>query len=104
MPHATAAAAPPDEPPLVFERSYGLRVAPNTLLKVCDPAPNSGVLVLPSVIAPAARNRSTMRWSCVGTWSAYTREPSVVRMPFVATRSLYAIGSPASGPGVAVRR
>ena len=35
-------------------RSYGLSVAPKTGLKVCEPAPNSGVLVLPMVIAPAA--------------------------------------------------
>jgi hypothetical protein len=70
MPLATAAAAPPDEPPLVFAGSYGLRVAPKTLLNVCEPAPNSGVLVLPSVIAPAACKRSTIRWFSVGTWLA----------------------------------
>src|SRR6267142_1865948 len=44
MPQATATAAPPEEPPQVFERSYGLRVAPNTALKVWLPAPNSGLL------------------------------------------------------------
>src|SRR5438552_8082044 len=60
MPQATATAAPPEEPPQVFERSYGLRVAPNTALKVWLPAPNSGVLVLPRVMAPAAESRSTM--------------------------------------------
>ena len=70
MPQATAAAAPPEEPPEVLARSYGLRVAPNTLLKVWLPAPNSGVLVLPIVIAPAAPSRSTMTWSSCGTWSA----------------------------------
>jgi hypothetical protein len=66
---ATAAAAPPLLPPHVLVTSYGLRVAPNTGLKVCDPAPNSGVLVLPIVIAPAARIRVTMSASRVGTWS-----------------------------------
>ena len=60
MPLATATAAPPEEPPQVFDRSYGLRVAPNTLLNVCEPAPNSGVLVLPMRIAPAAFRRSAM--------------------------------------------
>ena len=30
------------------------------MLNVCEPAPNSGVLVLPSVIAPAARMRVTI--------------------------------------------
>ena len=28
-------------------------MAPKTVLNVCDPAPNSGVLVFPQVIAPA---------------------------------------------------
>ena len=49
IPAATAAAAPPLEPPGVFVRSYGLRVAPKTALNVCEPAPNSGVFVLPMI-------------------------------------------------------
>src|SRR5438094_8773390 len=67
MPQPTATAAPPDEPPQVFERSYGLRVAPKIARKVGLPAPNSGVLVLPMVIAPAAESRSTSTWSSAGT-------------------------------------
>src|SRR5258706_16409265 len=70
MPHATVTAAPPEEPPQVLDKSYGLRVGPNTALNVWLPAPNSGVLVLPRVIAPAAPRRSTSRWFSVGTWSA----------------------------------
>src|SRR5262245_58193211 len=66
---ATAVAAPPLLPPHVFVTSYGFRVAPNTVLKVCDPAPNSGVFVLPSVIAPAACILVTMSASFVGTLS-----------------------------------
>src|SRR5581483_2967716 len=54
---ASATAAPPLLPPHVFVRSYGLLVAPNTGLNVWDPAPNSGVFVLPMVIAPAAFRR-----------------------------------------------
>ena len=69
MPQASATAAPPLLPPQVFPRSYGLRVGPNTALNVCDPAPNSGVLVLPTVMAPAARMRVTMSASAVGTVS-----------------------------------
>jgi hypothetical protein len=69
MPLATAAAAPPEEPPGVRERSYGFKVWPKTLLKVLLPAPNSGVLVLPSVMAPAAFRRSTMSASSLGTLS-----------------------------------
>src|SRR5690349_12158328 len=67
MPHASATAAPPLLPPQVLLRSHGLRVAPNTALKVCEPAPNSGVLVLPSVIAPAFLSRSTISPSVSGT-------------------------------------
>ena len=44
-------------------------MAPNTALKVCDPAPNSGVFVLPTVMAPAARILVTMSASRVGTLS-----------------------------------
>src|SRR5271167_3935054 len=46
MPVASATAAPPEEPAADREVSQGLRVAPNTSLKVLAPAPNSGVLDL----------------------------------------------------------
>ena len=61
IPVATATAAPPLLPPHVLVTSYGFRVAPKTALNVWDPAPNSGVFVLPIVIAPASRKRSTIR-------------------------------------------
>ena len=70
MPVATATAAPPLEPPQVSAGFHGLRVAPNTALNVLPPAPNSGVLVLPTTIAPAALSRSTTRSSLSGTWSS----------------------------------
>src|SRR5262252_8055536 len=54
MPVATATAAPPLEPPQLSAVFQGLRVAPNTALQVLPPAPNSGVFVLPTTIAPAA--------------------------------------------------
>ena len=57
MPQATAAAAPPLLPPAVLSRLYGLRVTPNNGLKVWEPAPNSGVLVFPIMIAPACLRR-----------------------------------------------
>src|SRR5688500_12703153 len=69
IPHASATAAPPLLPPQVFVRSYGFRVAPNTSLNVCDPAPSSGVFVLPTVMAPAARMRVTISASRDGTVS-----------------------------------
>src|SRR5918995_3086573 len=75
IPHASATAPPPLLPPHVFVRSYGFRVAPNTVLNVCDPAPNSGVFVLPQVMAPAARIRVTMSASDAGTLSRKNGEP-----------------------------
>ena len=70
IPVATAAAAPPLLPPGVSRVSYGLRVAPNTGLNVCDPAPNSGVLVLPITTAPARLSSATCGASQAGTWEA----------------------------------
>src|ERR1700709_2716451 len=46
MPVASATAAPPEEPAAERDKSQGLRVPPNTSLKVLAPAPNSGVLDL----------------------------------------------------------
>jgi hypothetical protein len=69
MPHASATAAPPLEPPHVFVGSYGFSVRPKTSLNVWEPAPNSGVLLLPMVTAPAARRRSMISPSSCGTWS-----------------------------------
>src|SRR5262245_13429057 len=75
MPDARAAAAPPLLPPHVFDKSHGFFVAPKTGLKVCEPAPNSGVFVLPIVIAPAAWIRSTIRSFVCGTLSLNIGEP-----------------------------
>jgi hypothetical protein len=66
IPAASAAPAPPLLPPAERSGAHGLRVAPKTSLNVCDPAPNSGVLVLPTMIAPARRSRATSRLSAVG--------------------------------------
>src|ERR1700730_6342030 len=103
MPHARLTAAPPLLPPQVLLRSYGFLVAPKTALKVCEPAPNSGVFVLPTAIAPARLIRSTRIASCFGTLSLKTGDPKVVRMPAVSTRSLCATGSPCKGPTEAPR-
>src|SRR3712207_4032301 len=54
-PAASAAAAPPDDPPAESPCRYRLWVAPKRVLNVCDPAANSGTLVLPTRTAPAAR-------------------------------------------------
>ena len=69
MPQASATAAPPDDPAAERVGSKGLPVAPYTALRVLAPAANSGVLVLPTTMPPAARSRATMPASASGTWS-----------------------------------
>src|SRR5690242_7787750 len=66
---ANAAAEPPDEPPALSFGLNGLPVAPHTGLRLLEPAPNSGTLVLPTTTAPAARTRPTITLSHVGTKS-----------------------------------
>src|SRR4051812_29216149 len=51
-PVATDTAPPPVEPPEVSDVFQGLRVRPNTSLKVLPPAPNSGVFVFPITTPP----------------------------------------------------
>ena len=63
---ASAAAAPPDEPPALRDGSNGFLVVPYTRLNEWDPAPNSGVFVLPIGTAPAAAIRPTSRLSALG--------------------------------------
>ena len=58
-PAASAAAEPPDEPPGVRAPFHGFCVCPKTSLKVCDPAPSSGVLALATTTAPLVSRRST---------------------------------------------
>ena len=69
MPLVRAVAPPPLLPPAERPRFQGLQVAPNTVLKVCEPAPNSGTLLLPTMTAPAARMRATIRSSRSATAS-----------------------------------
>ena len=64
---ASATAEPPDEPPAFSIGLNGLPVAPHTGLRLLEPAPNSGTLVLPTTTAPAARTRPTMTLSWLGT-------------------------------------
>src|SRR5471032_289586 len=75
MPVATATAEPPDEPDGLNAGFHGLRVTPNTSLNVLAPAANSGVLVLPSTMAPATFRRRTASASSAGTLSLNSGEP-----------------------------
>src|SRR5580700_4139014 len=56
MPDATAAADPPDEPPVEWPVSHGLRAGGKLRGSVVTVVPSSGTLVRPSGTKPAARN------------------------------------------------
>src|SRR5438445_4093114 len=66
-PEAIAAASPPLEPPAERVRSQGLLVLPVSKLLLSQAIRNSGVLVLPRRIAPAAFRRATSAASCRAT-------------------------------------
>jgi len=80
-PAATAAAAPPLDPPGVKSVFQGLRVTPKTRLSVTPFQPNSGVFVRPMTIIPAARSRRTAGQSTSVTFFSKSFEPNVVRDP-----------------------
>src|SRR5882724_10180353 len=98
MPLASAAPAPPLDPPALFVVSAGFRVMPYTLLYVCEPMPNSGTLVLPMGITPARRSSATSGESVVATRPLKIGEPDVHGSPAASSRSLNAHGRPCSGP------
>src|SRR5207245_4963871 len=93
MSQASAAAEPPDEPPVFKLGLKGFPVAPQTGLRELAPAPISGTLVLPATIAPARRRRATSSMSWSGMWSRNDGEPKVVRRPAVGSRSFTPSGS-----------
>jgi hypothetical protein len=101
IPAATLAAAPLLEPPGVFARFHGLRVTPVSGESLTTLQPNSTVVVLPTIHAPAAFTRSTEGASIFATLSFIVREPNVSGTPSSAIRSLTEIGRPCrafSGP------
>src|SRR5215211_4800453 len=55
IPLATAAAEPPDDPPVVRVVSHGLSAGPNNSGSVNGVNPNSGVFVFPTTMTPARR-------------------------------------------------
>ena len=97
IPAATAAAAPPEDPPGVRPVSQGLRVGPCRRGSVTGRIPNSGRFVLPTTTKPASRMRRTTKASCCGTKSPNSSEPAVMGSPLTGAPSLIAIGTPANG-------
>jgi hypothetical protein len=99
MPAATAAAAPPDEPPGVRPRSHGFRTAPKRRGSDTGRIPNSGMFVLPTMTKPAAFSRRTTNESWVGLYPPKSSEPMARGIPATAAPSLTAMGTPAKGLG-----
>ena len=93
-PAASAAAAPPLDPPGVRVVSHGLRHAPFSSDSVTATVPNSGVFVLPMIVKPAERSLRTTEASATGTFSAKALHEYVVRRPAVSVRSLIGSGTP----------
>ena len=104
MPLAIAAAVPPDEPPGVFCAFHGLRVMPVSGELVSPLQPNSGVVVLPRITAPASRSRAdagaSTSQACFGST---VREPRSVGQPLARIRSLIETGTPSRSPAGAPR-
>src|SRR3954468_22510952 len=86
-PAARAPAVPPLDPPGVRDGSQGLREVPARSLYDCQSPASSGMLVLPTTIAPAAFSRATATASSSGTYEASFVHPEVVRTPAVANAS-----------------
>ncbi len=99
IPEASAAAAPPEEPPGVFCGFQGLRVTPVSGLSVTPFQPNSGVVVLPRRSAPCSLRRATAGASSgQGPAGSIVFEPRSVGQPLVRSRSLMETGTPSSSP------
>jgi hypothetical protein len=99
IPDATAAAAPPDDPPGVRSVSQGLRTGPKRRGSDTGRIPNSGMLVLPTITNPASRSRRTRKASWPGTKSPKMSDPIVYGIPATGAVSFTAIGTPANGRG-----
>ncbi len=69
-PAASAAALPPEEPPVVRPGKRGFWTVPYQWFWLVTPQANSCRFALPTTTAPAATSRSTAVAVRVGTWSA----------------------------------
>src|SRR5438093_12355800 len=97
-PVATAAAAPPDEPPGVRFGFQGLSVRPCNALLVNQRNENAGVLLRATKTAPAALRRAAKGPSVAAILSLSATTPSVVACPPRSTFILIATGTPCNGP------
>src|SRR6478736_2178049 len=91
---AIAAASPPLEPPGVRARSQGLFVLPYSALSVSHAMRNSGTVVFPSTMAPAAFNRETRGASASATYPWRNRVPASQASPATSMELLMVMGTP----------
>ena len=102
MPAATAAAAPPLEPPALCAGFQGLRVAPNASGSVVGSSASSGVLVRPSEIRPAALKRRVRYASSGSIQPGVAQEAHAAavraRRPRAPPMSFIRKGTPRNGP------
>ena len=103
MPTASAAAAPPLEPPGVRSRCHGLKVRPRRSLSVCQRRLKAGVFVRPTMIAPARFQLATCGLSVVAMTSLKATTPLAVAAPSWSTFSLMVTGTPCRRPSVSPR-
>ena len=104
-PDRTATAEPPEEPPGVRRRSYGLFVTPYMSENVCTSSDLVGTAVFPKMRAPARRKRATT--SASSRRGLLNNEPagdrassalaSVVGIPCTSIGSFTKTGTPLSG-------
>jgi hypothetical protein len=94
IPAAAQTAAPALDAPAFMPCFHGLCVMPVSGLLLTPLQPNSETVVLPIEIAPAARKRSTCRWSKSGMRLRWMCDPLMVRTPRVNARSLMLVGTP----------
>src|SRR5260370_69705 len=97
-PAATAAPAPPEEPPGVRSRFHGLRVMPFRGESVTPLWPYSELVLWAKTMAPASRSRATAGASASPSVLSLSFLPFEAAPPFAPTRSLIWTGTPPTAP------
>ena len=98
IPLATAAAEPPLDPPVLYCKFHGFRVAPCSRLSVVLVKQHSGVFVLPTRINPACLNFFVRLVSSLQTDPCKSLLPALYGNPAtIAPESFTSNGTPANG-------
>src|SRR6267154_6402257 len=95
-PAATAAPAPPEEPPGVRSRFHGLRVMPFSGESVTPLWPYSELVLWAKTMAPASRSRATAGASASAGVLSVSLLPIEAGQPLTRTNSLIDTGTPSS--------